>query len=138
MKRIIRTVALLTVLGMTAVSCQKEPVVEPQGTVAEIGTVYTVRYAVDGVTHSTTLYGETAWQEFLNRMFALAEQGHRVSFVNKEASSSIVAAKREVVTFVTHNQQEAQSWAAAMYGQGFEVTVEYNPRTGLYTCTAVR
>ena len=54
-KRTIRTVALLTVLGMTAVSCQKEPVVEPQGTVAEIGTVYTVRYAVDGVTYSTTL-----------------------------------------------------------------------------------
>lgn len=45
---------------------------------------------------------------------------------------------REVVTFTTHNQHEANVWAENMEKNGYDVIVEYNPRTRLYTCTATR
>ena len=43
--------ALFLVLMTMAVSCQKENIVEPQSATAEVGTVRTVLYAVDGVQH---------------------------------------------------------------------------------------
>ncbi|MCR5444916.1 MAG: hypothetical protein K6E96_04430 [Bacteroidales bacterium] len=45
---------------------------------------------------------------------------------------------REIVTFTTHNQQEAIAWAKMMKSNDYYVVIEYNPRTGIYTCTAVR
>lgn len=54
MKQNVITVALFAVLATMAVSCQKENLVEPQSAFAEIGTVRTVSYAVDGVAHRVT------------------------------------------------------------------------------------
>lgn len=48
------TIALLAVLGTMATGCQKENIVEPQSATAEVGTVRTVLYAVDGVEHRVT------------------------------------------------------------------------------------
>lgn len=47
-------IALLTVLATMATGCQKENIVEPQSATAEVGTVRTVLYAVDGVEHRVT------------------------------------------------------------------------------------
>jgi len=99
--------------------------------------VYTVRYAVDGVTHSTTLYGETAWQEFLNRMFALAEEGCRVSFCNENNSGNMAATKERVV-YTTTDKHDAEVWVTIMANNGYTVSVEYNQQTGVYTCIAIR
>ena len=54
MKKKFMSVALLAVLGTMAVGCQKEAIVEPQTIVAEVGTVRTVSYSVNGVTHRVT------------------------------------------------------------------------------------
>ena len=51
MRRTFKTIAIMAMLGMTFTACQKEQIIDPQGAVVEVGTVYTVRYAVDGVTH---------------------------------------------------------------------------------------
>ena len=65
MNKSIKRVALLSVLSMVAVGCQKETItVEPQTGVEVSGTVYTVRYSVNGVTHTETLIGEQAWADF--------------------------------------------------------------------------
>ena len=65
MKKTIKTIALLLVLSVAAVGCQKETImVEPQTDVETSGTVYTVRYSVNGVTHTETLIGEQAWADF--------------------------------------------------------------------------
>ena len=48
--------ALLLVLTTMSVSCQKETQIAPQNEKTEVGTVYTVRYAVNGVTHTEYLY----------------------------------------------------------------------------------
>ncbi len=137
MRKTIITISLFAVLGTLAVGCQKENIIDETTIVAENGKVYTVIYTVDGVTHQLTLVGDDAWHDFLNRMFALAEEGHVVSFRNEEASSRVVPSK-DVVIFSTKDHDKAYAWADAMSEEGYTVTISYDRETGVYTCEAVK
>lgn len=124
-------------LGTLAVSCQKENIIDETNIVAENDTVYKVSYTVDGVTHQLTLVGDEAWHDFLNRMVALAEEGHEVSFRNEEASLRAVSTK-EKVTYTTTNQDEALVWSEMMIKDGYTVTISYDKASGIYTCIAIK
>lgn len=137
MRKTFTTIALFAVLGTLAVSCQKENIIDETNIVAENGTVYTVRYAVDGVTHQLTLVGDEAWHDFLNRMLALAEEGHEVSFRNEEAASRVVSTK-EVVTYTTDNGEDALNWAEKMVDDGYTVTITFDKEKKIYTCYAIK
>ena len=137
MRKTFTTIALFAMLGTLAVSCQKENIIDETSIVVENGKVYTVSYTVNGVTHQLTLVGDDAWHDFLNRMFALVEEGHEVSFRNDETASRIVSAK-EVVTYSTKNRDEAFSWAEAMAEDGYSVTISFDKKTGVYTCEALK
>ena len=134
MKKVIRTVALIALIGLTATSCQKENIVDPQGTVADV-TLKTVYYTVDGVTSQATFVSEESWNEFLDWLVTLAEEGHRVNFRNANQERSI---KKDVVTYTTKSHDDAVAWANMMEKTGYEVYINYEPLTGVYTCTAVR
>ena len=136
MKRTIISIALLAALVTLAVSCQKDSFNEETTMVSEQNAVYKVWYSIDGVTHQVTLLGDDAWHDFLNRMFALAESGHRISF-RLENAPSRVAFTKDVVTYTTTNHDDAYKWAEKMGNEGYEVIIEYDPRTGVYTCTAI-
>jgi hypothetical protein len=137
MNKSIKKVALLTVLSLAAVSCQKETMVNPQTGVETSGTVYTVRYTVNGVTHTETLVGEQAWSAFLQRMLALAEEGYRVT-VSKNTDTAQYSMSKEVVTFETKSKEEAAAWIVQKVNEGYDVTFSFNENTGVYTCIAVR
>lgn len=137
MKKVITTIALLAVLGTLAVSCQKENITEQANIVAENNTVYKVSYSIDGISYQITLIGDEAWHDFLNRMLALAEEGHRVSFRNEDGSSQ-VASSKDVVTYTTTNGDDAIKWANKMIHEGYTVSIEFDERTGIYTCTAIK
>ena len=137
MSKTLTTIALFAVLGTLAVSCQKENIIDETNIVAENDTVYKVSYTVDGVTHQLTLVGDEAWHDFLNRMVALAEEGHEVSFRNEEASLRAVSTK-EKVTYTTTNQDEALAWSEMMIKDGYTVTISYDKASGIYTCIAIK
>ena len=137
MKKKIKTVALLAVLSVAAVGCQKETIVVPQTGIEESGTVYTVRYAINGVTHTETLVGEQAWADFLQRMLALAEEGYRVT-VSRNGETAQYADSKEVVTYKTTDKKAAYDWIEEKVAEGYEVSISFNPQTGEYTCTAIR
>lgn len=137
MRKTFTTIALFAVLGTLAVSCQKENINDEISIVAENDTVYTVSYSVDGVTYQITLTGDDAWHDFMNRMFALAEEGHEVSFRNEETASRIVSTK-EVVTYSTKERDKAYAWAEAMAEEGYTVTISFDKKTGVYTCEALK
>ena len=138
MNKSIKKMALLLVLSVAAVGCQKETItVEPQTGVEASGTVYTVRYAINGVTHTETLIGEQAWADFLQRMLALAEEGYRVT-ISRNVSLEQYPISKEVETFKTKKKAEAYAWAEQKVNEGYLVTIEFNTQTGEYICTAVR
>lgn len=95
MKKQVISVALFAVLATMAVSCQKENFVEPQSSVAEVGTVRTVSYAVDGVAHQVTLHGDAEWDAFVDSMMSLSEQGYDVRIINENAASQSPPPRRK-------------------------------------------
>ena len=123
MKKIFITISLFAMLGTIATSCQKEN--EFDKTTIEVGqnTIYRVCYSIDGKIYQLTLIGDDAWHDFLNRMFALAEEGHTVTFNNENVTSQTVSAK-DVVTYTTTNKDEALSWAERMGNDGYVVTIK--------------
>lgn len=137
MKKIITTIALLSVLGTLAVSCQKENDSVQTPIEAESSTIYKICYSIDGKSYRITLVGDETWRDFLNRMLALAEEGHRVSFRNENASSQDALTK-EVITYTTNDHDDAYTWADKMSNAGYLVNVEYDRETGKYTCTAIK
>ncbi len=141
MKKTIITVALLAVLTSLAVSCQKEEAditsATPSTVIAENDTLRTVVYTIDGVSYRLTLVGDQAWHDFLSRMFALAEEGHSVTFFNEEAASRVLPTK-EVETHSTSNKEDAYQWSEQKVKEGYTVTIVFDEETGIYTCYAFK
>ena len=141
MKKTIITVALLAVLTSLAVSCQKEEAditsATPSTVIVDNAALRTVVYTIDGVSYRLTLLGDEAWHDFLNRLLALAEEGHEVSFRNEEAASRVVSTK-ETVTYTTSNHDDAYNWAEKMLNDGYAVTIRYDKEKKIYTCYAFK
>lgn len=135
MKRNIISVALFAVLATMAVSCQKENLLEPQYAVAEIGSVRTVSYTVDGVTYQATFYSEAEWDAFADSMMTMAKQGHEIQFINQNASVQGISTK-DTQTLTTTSQAEAKAWAKEKADQGYTVGTTYC--NGQFTCVAVK
>lgn len=134
MKRQIKTLAIFMALCMVAASCQKEEYLSPipveQETTANI-----VNYTVDGKTFQAPINSDQDWSEFLYRMLALAEEGHTVTISSRISATSLT---KEIVTYTTTSKPDAYDWADNMTAQGYDVTVNFDNNTGIYTCTAVR
>ena len=141
MKKTIISVALLAVLTSLAVSCQKEEAditsATPSTVIAENDTLRTVVYTIDGVSYRLTLVGDQAWHDFLSRMFALAEEGHSVTFFNEEAASRVLPSK-VVETHSTSDKDDAYQWSEQKVKEGYTVTIVFDEETGIYTCYAFK
>ena len=133
----IKALALIAVLGTMSAGCQKETMVEPQTTVAEVGAVHHVHYTVNGELCQERLVGEDAWNDFLYRMMALAERGYNIRILNENRTSQASVSK-EVVTYTTTDKDAAVTWCNNMHSLGYDVSLSYDPETGVYTCIAVK
>ena len=137
MKKIIRTLAFIMALNLTMVSCQKEQEINPQWMTPEYCNTETVSYFIDRVQHVTVLSNAEEWRAFLDRLFALAEEGRSVSF--RDAGSPVNAKQnREVVTYTTRDKSDAEEWADVMQKGGYDVSIDFDANIGVYTCTAVK
>lgn len=135
MKKIVKSVALLAVLSLAAAGCQKENYSENGFTTEDVATKHMVIYSVDGVVGHASFQTDQQWHDFLSWLFALAEEGHQVTFRNGKCSQTV--GTKKVITFETHSQTEAYNWAEAREKEGYEVSVTYDPHTGIYTCVAI-
>ena len=135
MKKTLTIVALFAVLGTLAVSCQKETLTELSPVTTQDET-YLITYSVDGVSMQTRLNGDEALRAFLQRLTALAREGHRVTVRNENTVSQ--ASTKEVVTYRTKSEDDASEWAAKMIMDGYAVEIDYDDKTGEYVCTAAK
>ena len=81
----IKLMAVLVLLGLAAAGCTKENVTDNTIVVA---TTQSATYIVDGVRHYANPQNEDEWSEFIDQMFALAENGYTVQ--NSETDVMIV------------------------------------------------
>ena len=135
MKRKIITFALFAGLSMLAIGCQKETFAEHDAEVETTHEYISVNYSIDGVNMQATFNDESSWREFLHWMFALAEEGRRVSFGDCNRISGLT---KETVTYTTKSQSDAEAWADMMYKNGYEVSIDFDEKTNTYTCVAIK
>ena len=133
MKKTVITATLIALLGTVAVSCQKEaePVTSSVCSLSE----YNVLYRIDNVVHHANIQSPEEWHAFLTDMLALARHGHNVSIQRTSTASQILPTK-DVVTFETTNGDEAIEWVEMMTELGYDVSIEFDEDTGLYTLIA--
>ena len=135
MKKTFKTLALITTIGLTFASCQKEQIIPSQYVISEIAESHVIQYSVDGISYSVVINDQSAMTDFWLRMFALVREGHEVSVFDETRASSESLSK-EVVTFTTKSEEEALAWSEMMTGLGYHVNI--TQKNGVYTCTAIR
>ena len=109
----------------------------PSAVIIDNAALRTVVYTIDGVSYRLTLLGDQAWHDFLSRMFALAEEGHSVTFFNEEAASRVLPSK-VVETHSTSDKDDAYQWSEQKVKEGYTVTIVFDEETGIYTCYAFK
>lgn len=130
-----KTKAMCAFLGLLAFAgCQKDNLVAPNG--ANICMETTVSYYADGEYGQAVLTDNASWDLFLKRMFALAQDGYEVTI--SPTSLRQRTSTKDVVTFQTTDVNKAEQWSKEMLESGYHVTISYNSKTGIYTCTAVK
>lgn len=135
MKKTFITVALFSVLGTLAVSCQKETLTELSPVTMQAET-YLIAYSVDGMSMQTQVNGDEELRAFLRTLTALAREGHRVTVRDSNATSLSITKER--VEFRTTSEDEANEWAFKMTKDGYTVTIDYDNNTGEFICVAVK
>ena len=137
MKKFIIPAIFLAMLSLTAVSCQKEKLVEPTAPSVENSATRTIRYTVNGTAYRQVIYSDEDLDALMLTLFALAREGYTVRVMDENRSINENCAK-ETITFTTKDKQAAVTWAVEKANEGYEVTITFNEQTKEYTCTAVK
>ena len=139
MKKTVRTIMAVVALSAAMAGCQKETVevLTPSNidVVDANTTKRTVVYTVNGEEGQMVIEGDEAWIAFLQRMVDLAESGCRVTFSNA-ANTRQANASKAVVTYTTHDKDDAIAWAGNMSNNGYTVTIYYDSVNNVFICVA--
>lgn len=136
MKKVIRPLAFFIMLSIAVTGCQKENETLLPYNVAVQQAGVSVSYTYGSDTWSATLNDNGDWYNFLDRMFALAMEGYTV--VITPSASAVTTDTKETVVFTTTDKAEAEAWTKSMVMDGYSVSIQYDDKTGAYTCTAVK
>lgn len=126
----IKTLAVALLLVLTVAGCKKENVQQTPASNENL-----VYYVADGQWEQTILLDDNAWYTFLHRMLALAKDGNVVTISH---SRGYMTSPKETVTYTTKNENSARQWVREMYEQGYDVSISFDPQTGVFTGTAIK
>lgn len=137
MKKIVYSAALLSMLSLATVGCQKDTIAVSGVTTEEFSESRLVRYSIDGITHETNTSNEEDYNSLIDMLVALAKEGRNVTFWREDVTGTLSPTK-DIVTFTTTSEVEAAAWSKNMMDHGYTVNISYNTKTGIYTCTAIK
>ncbi|MBR0170205.1 MAG: hypothetical protein IJQ14_05115 [Bacteroidales bacterium] len=130
MKRNILIAVLLTALTAATVSCLRdEPMPVPDPTT-------TVSYLVDGQEYILMMSGPNSFDNLLDSLFNLAEQGSTV-ILNNRMYATGNGSPSEPEVYVTPNRDSAYAWCKERYEAGLTVYISYDETTRNYNCIAM-
>ena len=129
--------ALFAMLGVMAVSCQKESVLERDSMLSEPRSVYKVSYTIDGKRQTENLHDQDEMKALIHYLASLAREGHQVSVAQGDATTRQCLAK-ETVVYTTSSQTAAEGWALKMTLDGYHVDISFDENNKVYVCTATK
>lgn len=133
----LKFIALALLLGGLLPACQKEEMVEQNYHAVENNQTATITYVIDNELYTAEIRNDREREELFSFLLSMAKEGHKVSCYDESKREQTYGAK-EKVTFTTTNKTDAYKWVDKMIGEGYEVDLTYDEKTGMYTCTAIR
>ncbi len=121
---------MMAILSLSMAGCQKDNLMFDK---TDVNSNIPMRYSVSGTVYTTFLSDESELDSFIDRVFAIVNDGYTVTIIGNGQRS--IKEKKEI-TFTTTIESEAKAWAASMTLLGYSVQVNYNKSTGVYTCIA--
>ena len=144
LKRMISKIVLLTIaLAGTMASCQKDEFQNEilvsqemsQKNLAHINT--TLRYWIGGVGYSREFASQEEMSNFISYLIGLTINGKEITIGGSE-KPSLAPEADDKLTFTTSDKAEMNKWALEMQDKGYDVTVFFDKKTGIYTGTATK
>ena len=105
MKKLIIPATLLAMLSLTAVSCQKEVLTEPNSSTVENSATRTIRYTVNGAVYRQVIHSDEDLESLMHTLFALAREGCTVRIMDENTSFSESDTK-ETLTYTTKKKMK--------------------------------
>ena len=133
----LKFIALALLLGGLLPACQKEEMVEQNCHAVENNQTATITYIIDNKSFAVEIRNDREREELFSYLLSMAKEGHKVSCYDESKREQNYGTK-EKVTYETANEAEANKWMYEMVSKGYDVTVEFDKKTGMYTCTAIR
>lgn len=133
----LKFIALALLLGGLLPACQKEEMVEQNYHAVENNEATTITYIIDNESFAVEIRNDREREELFSYLLSMAKEGHKVSCYDESKREQNYGTK-EKVTYETANEAEANKWMYEMVSKGYDVTVEFDKKTGMYTCTATR
>jgi hypothetical protein len=142
-KRIMKTVLLTAALAGTMASCQKEEISSEILVSQEMSQKVlahqelTFRYWIDGVEYRKVFTSESDKESFISYLISLTHEGRKVTIGGSE-KPSLAPEADDKLTIETKDIAVIDAWAVEMSDKGYDVSVSFNEKTGLYTGTATK
>lgn len=133
----LKFIALALLLGGLLPACQKEEMVEQNYHAVENNEAATITYIIDNESFAVEIRNDREREELFSYLLSMAKEGHKVSCYDESKREQNYGTK-EKVTYETANEAEANKWMYEMVSKGYDVTVEFDKKTGMYICTATR
>ena len=105
-----------------------------------IDTLCTLNYSVDGKLSHTVIRDQRNLDFFIYSMLAQTERG---SVIQIETTSGVQSSERKAfntddkpIIFTTTDSNRAKEWVKKMLLNGYKVSIVYDRKEKIYTCTA--
>ena len=143
-KLITKTVLLSVAMAGVITSCQKDEfqseMVVPSHEMSQKLLAHqelTLRYWIDGVEHNQEYASQQEMDNYICYLIGLTREGKTIIIQGSE-NPSYAPAETDTKTFTTSDEVEMKKWSKEMRIKGYDVEIDFDKETNLYTGTATK
>ena len=142
--KIVKMLLLSVAVSGTMASCQKDEIlsemVVPSHEMSQKLLAHqelTLRYWIDGVEHNQEYASQQEMDNYICYLIGLTREGKTIIIQGSE-NPSYAPAETDTKTFTTSDEVEMKKWSKEMRIKGYDVEIDFDEETGLYTGTATK
>ena len=103
-------------------------------------TLCTIKYSVDNKNQQAVIFDQRNLDFFLYTMLDEAERGAKISAVAHPTGQGVdqnaFSDSKKPITYTTPDNNQAKEWVKKMLLKGYKVSIVFDRKKKIYTCTA--
>ena len=142
--KIVKMLLLSVAVSGTMASCQKDEILSemvlPSHEMSQKLLAHqelTLRYWIDGVEHNQEYASQQEMDNYICYLIGLTSEGKTIIIQGSE-NPIYAPAETDTKTFTTSDEVEMKKWSKEMRIKGYDVEIDFDKETNLYTGTATK